>query len=373
MPILPTDIRIIIESSLAAITIVAVLGILLFSKPLHISKQPEDKVLRHLFIAVLLFAVSDLIREFQLKLDFVADDSLPGIIIFFLPDLIELYYVLLWLVFVDYTVYHRPGGIRRRVGFAGISFGILIAAQIVFYILMKRVFNEYYTMGQYTQSSMEVYAVWSWVYYVLDLIILASYMIFAWHIIRKHNKESRLPVFLRLDVFIIPFIFGVVVNLLPGVAIFTNVPCAMLSVLLTYFAVRRKYRYQDLETGYYNEKVLKYLGGYSDKRDIKGGCIIEMSVPGHEMEFMNAFPKFKPEQSLAVRMNNGSLLLFSLINSEQTFICFNDMLSDSLKAVNPDFQLFTRHWFRGKEETAVDYLDRVLGELGLAMDSQQTK
>ncbi len=363
MALIPANIRLIIEGGLAAVTALSVLGILLFSEPLRRSRETEDKLLRRLMLAVLFFAAADLLREYQLSFGLVPPESVIGNMIYFLPDLIELVYVLFWLIFVDYTVCRSPESIQRRYRFALVPFCVLIAAQIVYFILMKRVFDEYNLLGETTPQSMLLYDVWGWIYFLLDLIIAASYMFYAWHIIRVHQRESRLPLFLRLDVFIIPFVIGIITKNIPGLTLFLDVPCAMLSVLLTYLAVRRRYKYLDFETGFYNQAFLEFIGSYAKEHGYENGSVIEIDAPGHEKEFSKLFSGFKPEESLMVRMKEGVFLLISSVNSENTIKLFCDMLTEGINSQDPEIRLSFRHWIRGKGEDINSFSGRVMSEI----------
>ncbi|MCR5402331.1 MAG: hypothetical protein K6E91_00715 [Butyrivibrio sp.] len=359
MSIISYDTRYILEGSMTAVTLLAVLAILFFS-PLRKSKEQEDKILRQLFIAVLLFAATDLVREFQFAFGFVKASSPPGLIIYFLPDLMEITYILLWLIFVDYTVCKNLDSIRVRYRLIPISYCVLIALQIVYAVLMIRVFDEYEVSGEVTPASMNMYTAWGWIYYAAFLLFETGCMIYAFCVMRYHQKESRLPLFLRLDAFIIPFVIALIAKNIPGFYLHMDVICAMLSVLLTYLTVRKRYLYLDFETGFYNEAFLKFVSSYVKKQGYSGGSVIEIRVPGHEKEFADMFKKIKPEESLMIRMKDGSFLLISSVNSEIAIRCFDELLSEGARSLDPDIKISTRHWIRDKKEDIPGFTERVL-------------
>ncbi|MCR4589682.1 MAG: hypothetical protein K5668_02585 [Lachnospiraceae bacterium] len=52
----------------------------------------------------------------------------------------------------------------------------------------------------------------------------------AYRIVHYHNTERKQPLFLRLDVFIIPWIIAFIVQNIPGLYLVIDVPCAAISL-----------------------------------------------------------------------------------------------------------------------------------------------
>ncbi len=351
-----------VEIFLAIFSMFGVAGLLFFSKPLKTSNRAEDKIFRQLIWTVLLYAILDLLRRLQKKFRIVPFDTLPAHIFLFLPDFIELLYVLLWLIFVDLSVNQSPDSIKRRYHFAVVPLVVLVVLQGIGYYFLHQLHNEIVYGGGMTVQSQNMYMNWNWFYYFVDLSIVILYMGYAWYILKFHQKESKKPIFLRLDVFIIPFVMSIISKFIPNIILQIDIPCAMLSVFLTYLSMRNRYKYMDLKTGFFKEKYLDYLIKYAVKHNYEDATVIAFGREEQPEEFIELLNKCKPDRSVVVQMEDKSLLLISDYQKESVVSFFIYVLKDEMQKKKEDFKIDIRYWLWQNEDALQDFANRVLTE-----------
>ncbi len=352
-----------VEMFLAIFSMLGVGGLLYFSKPLKTSNRIEDKVFRRLIWTVLLYAVMDFLRRVQKSQFYILPfDTLPAHLVLYLPDLVELLYVLLWLIFVDLVVNKSPDSIKRRYHFAIIPLAVYLFLQGVGYFFLNRLHIELVTTGSMTTESQDLYMKWSYFYYFIGLIIVCLYMAYSFHILRHHFNENKEPVFIRLDVFILPFILGIASKFTPNFSLNIDIPCAMLSVFLTYLSMRNRYKYVDLETGFYREIYLDYLVKYAADHSYEDATIIAFGRQEQPKEFIELLNMCKPDKSIIIQMEDKSLMMVSDYQKESVISFFVYVLKDEMQKKKSDFQIDIRYWLWQNEGAIQDFIKKVMTE-----------
>lgn len=199
-------------------------------------------------------------------------------------EVLYMFIILQWLVFVDYSLYRSKDHIRRRYKHAAIPIIILAVIDIIQSFLIF-----------FTDVSLYSRAALPEILQYIKLAIELTYIVIAVVLERKHSKESREPRFLRLEAFIIPFIFGVLIR-------FYDSAMLALGIILTYAAVKRRDRYIERESGLYNGEYLEYLRTYRKDLGEKSEYGLSVKAPGHGKEMA----------ALLKSMNLTGINLFSL-------------------------------------------------------------
>ena len=184
------------------------------------------------------------------------DTFLPHISMLFeysvmlIREVLYLMIALQWLVCVDYSLYRSMDHIRRHYFHAVIPVIVITVMDIVHSYINQ---FYYYTAG-WAVEAMDLL-------FILKLMIVLGYFAAAVYLVRKHEKFKLEPRFLRLSVFIVPFLIGALFR-------FSTGPMTALGVILTYRVLKRRERYIDYGTGLYNSGYLDCISAHWDKKGI---------------------------------------------------------------------------------------------------------
>ena len=354
-----------IEICLAVITSLGVLGLLFYSKPLKLSKHPEDKMFRRLCWILLVYAVFGMLQDYQIFYKAIPYYMLPAHLLRYLPDFILLFLSMQWLVFVDLAVTHSPEGVKRRCRFVWVPLAIMVISLALGYSLLLNVHAGIQASGAIPELEDRYYTTWSWINYGIAMFIYIAYFLSAFRIVHYHNTERKQPLFLRLDVFIIPWVIALIVQNIPGIYLVIDVPCAAISLLLTYHSMRNRYRYMDYETELYNEEFLDFFESFAKKLNYSGGCAIAFTVSGDAKKFADVLMQYKPERSMAVRMKDGRFIILANLNNKSAVKCFIDLIKEAVKETDPEIEISTFNWFQERKESPESFAKRVLDSVAI--------
>ena len=250
--------------------------------------------------------------------------------------------ILQWLVFVDYSLYRSMDHIRRRYGHAVLPIIILTVFDILesVCVFMPGVNPFLHTMGKAAM-------------YYLKFFIELGYIVTAIYIVKKHDRESREPKFLRLEAFIIPFILGLLVR-------FYDSSMMALGIILTYGAVKRRDRFINHATGFYNVDFFKYLGAYRDKKKYRGESVVVLSAPENAEGMALLLNKMKPGSSSVIDKGDGKFFLFAENLRESAASMISSTFKEEAQKSDPPFTPEITVVRRREDESAAGFADRVL-------------
>ncbi len=206
--------------------------------------------------------------------------------------------ILQWLICVDYSLFYSEDHIRRQYRKAAIP------------ILIVAVFETMHSLVYYFNQNDELPIIGKWAdmgmdaLYVFKLIVEISYILQAVYMVRKYEKIKKEPSFLRLDAFIIPFVFGVLFR-------FYDASFAGYGVILTYIAMKRRDRYINFKTGLYNDKYLDYLCSYWDKKEYHGASALLMHAEENSRQFVEILSDIKIQDTFIINMSQDKFLLIT--------------------------------------------------------------
>ncbi|MBR4515497.1 MAG: hypothetical protein IKO61_11495 [Lachnospiraceae bacterium] len=275
------------------VAFVGVLLLLLFNPKLRKHKSAEDRCMFYecvLVIGILFLSIgTGLIVEFGLPMFFFNVNNISSIM-----EILYLLILVQWLVCVDYSLFRSRDHIKRRYKHAVIPVIVLVVLE-----------EAHVWVIEHVDSISEGYLdIVSGVLYYLKIVIELSYIVTAVILEKKHFKETKEPRFLRLEAFGIPFILGVLFR-------FYDASLIALGIILTYKAMKRRDRYIDGQTGFYNRDYLDYLREYRRKLgDTKeGGIYIE--AKGHRDEMAELISEIKPVNIDVFALDSDSFYLRS--------------------------------------------------------------
>ena len=332
------------ESSavLISIAIIAVLLTLILNPGLRQRRRIEDRYMFREFILVLLHLIVDLILSFPESFG----DRAADIIYHAGPTLAEFLYmlaILQWMVFVDYSLYRSEDHIKRRYKHAVLPILVIMGAEAVQDFLA-------FVVGGTDASiiSMDILQ-------IIKLIVELGYIIKAVQLVKAYERESREPRFLSLSVFIIPFILGSLFR-------FYDAAFMALGVILTYGAVRKRDRFLDHETGFYNREFLEYRGQYRDKMDFTGGNGILIDAKGNGKAMAELLKELKPADINVFSLGEDRFLLITEALRDSAAKMAMMTIKEAAEGLDPPFTPGIKSVKRGNDESAETFADRLLSE-----------
>ncbi|SCY39053.1 hypothetical protein SAMN02910292_01559 [Lachnospiraceae bacterium XBB2008] len=236
-------------------------------------------------------------------------------------EVLYMFIILQWLVFVDYSLYRSKDHIRRRYKHAAIPIIILAVIDIL------QSFLAFYTDAL-------LYG-WTTLLGILQYIKLAielTYIVIAIVLERKHSKESREPRFLRLEAFIIPFIFGVLIR-------FYDSAMLALGIILTYSAVKLRDRYIDSDSGLYNGEYLEYLRKYRKGLGESKEYGLSVEAKGHGKEMASLLKELLPAGVSVFSLGDDTFYLISETSKKSAMKMTAMMIEDSVESSDAPYDV----------------------------------
>ena len=298
------------------------LMVMIFGNPrLKKHERTEDRYLFYECIMVIVILI------LQLSLiPLVYSDSLIAYYAFIFAltvnEILYMFIILQWLVFVDYSLYRSKDHIRRRDRHAAIPLIVLAFVDILQSIAV------FYpdALMYYSWANLPSYLQY------IKLAIELAYIVIAIVLERKHSKESREPRFLRLEAFIIPFLFGVLVR-------FYDSAMLALGIILTYSAVKRRDRYIDYDSGLYNGEYLDYLRQFRKElgESKEYGLLVE--AKGHGKEMATLLKELLPAGISVFSLGEDTFYLISETSKKSAMKMTAMMIEDSVESSDAPYDV----------------------------------
>ena len=295
--------------------------VMIFRNPrLKKHERMEDRYLFYECIMVIVILI------LQLSLiPLVYSDSMIAYYVFVVAltvnEVLYMFIILQWLVFVDYILYRSKDHIRRRYKHAAFPIIILAALdtfQSVILFSGEEIFYRWYGMRNYLQ--------------IAKLVIELGYIIIAIILERKYTKEKREPRFLRLEAFIIPFIFGVIFK-------FYDSSMLALGIILTYSAVKRRDRYIDPDSGLYNGEYLEYLRQYRKGLGESKEYGLSIEAKGHGKEMVSLLKELLPTGISVFSLGDDTFYLISETSKKSALKMAAMMIVDSVESSDASYDV----------------------------------
>ena len=189
----------IVQAVLAGLASIGVLVFLALCKPLRKSKRLEDRIFKVLCLAVFAQGVLSVVSALERGLIFIPYQNFFGYALMFLPDLVFVLVVLIWLMFVDAAVNKSPDCIKRRFKYAHYPYIVMGGLLLLGYSLTWKVYDEMDTLGEASEFTMMFFRIWRESYYYIALAIIIVYLIAAFRTV-QHKRAFAQAAFHRAPV-----------------------------------------------------------------------------------------------------------------------------------------------------------------------------
>ena len=313
--------------------------IFIYDKDVRTSKRLDDKLFKRLGFTMFCLIVMDLLSHFCGDVNNKTVNTLGKILSNLIPSM-YLINCFNWLVFVDAAVYNDMERIKGRYRLASLP----IIFMIVVLGIEDLVFQQ---QGFYVQ------AFWLVVYLSGYFIISIGYIYKAYKMARTYQKEVKAPIFLRLDIFFIPWIIGFF-----GRVIDIDPLCETVGLFLTYCFIKRRYKYLDSNMVFYNENFVDYLQDYEHKVGIKTGDAIILYSSAADVLSL-ALEKRAPENSVTVRTTEDYFIVYTDIRLKSAIQVFIITLQDEAVKMQPDINIEAQYLLKNENESVKEITERL--------------
>ncbi len=322
---------------------VAVIGVILLiicNKPLRKRIRHQDKLFLNVCVLVLCQNVLDilLVPLVYVDADWAYNTFLIALIV---NEVLFLLIVLNWLVCVDYYVYRSMDHIRRRYRHALIPILVIIVLNVLYDLMLFDI------IPVSVRFDLVLYGLHS-----CELAIEIVYVIMAIRLVKKYEKERREPRFLRLNVFIIPFVLGTLFR-------FYDASFMGFGVILTYLVVRRRDDYIDFGTGLFKEKYLDYIGDHWDKKGFKEGNAILLSAPGHENTLAKILSDIKIQDCFIFILDNKCFSMLTGALRKSAVLMTEQMISEAAEESEEPFTIEFKSLRRGDGQSMKEFAAQI--------------
>ncbi len=217
-------------------------------------------------------------------------------------EIVNLVIVVLWLLFVEYTLHKSMEIIRRRYPVVMIPFyvGVLFTVMNAFGPMLMRIDVGF---G-----------------YVLDILRRLAYLIWGFYILASYvvlfreKKRKAVSEYIVVTPTVICAVIGLICYSTTGYRV-DSLGYALGLMFADYFMFRRL-GYIDKKTGFYNENYLAVLRREAKKNKIEEATVIRFKAPGDRDRLAEILKFWEPENSSIVAKDNGEFLLISEVQKK---------------------------------------------------------
>ncbi len=265
----------------------------------------------------------------------------------YIPDILFVVFALFWLMFFDYLANKSRTRVKRFFNFSILPIALLIIAAI----------GEMFAAKNIT-SDLQTYNLVYLVYSILRAVIVVAYMIVGYRTIRDFQSRRMEPLFLRLDFFIIPWLFGMVCVYVLHIT--TNSFWASISLLITYLAYKKRCRYVYRDNDAFREEFAPYFAAYVEKLHLKGECAFLIGTEGERDAISEVLDQCRPEKSFLLQRDDGTFMLYTMAKGKSIVELLEQTFRDTGQAHVPPVSLSVSHYIKNKDESSGDFIRRVI-------------
>lgn len=261
--------------------------------------------------------------------------------------------ILLWMLFVDFCVYKSQGHIKKRYPpyYILAGTGMLISG-----------FSMICTLIMLPAPSVWIFVLGIIETFIILPVIQLIFAVRAYLIVTGYQRERRPPLFLRLDVFIIPVLAGCIVgNVLQSS--FASLGFAI-GLLLTWRIQGNRSRYMDQNSGFYTQDFLRVMYDHLEKRGYLNGKGVIFSAPGRTAELVNAVKQLENDNSELFLLEDGKVLITTGEQKEEAMELIIRFVQACVLANDPPFKVRSEIIERGEGESAAVFTDRIIETAG---------
>ena len=326
----------------------AALMFILLNETVRRRVRVQDKLMFSECVLIICHNAVDIFRTFFADLIFMGTPVNAAVfyILLTLREVLFLLIVLYWMICADYSLYHSLDHIRRHYVRAALPIAVVVVLEII-----QTSVNEFFYVPGETRWIDTV----NNILFILRFLVELGYVIHAVLLVRRYERQMREPRFLRLDVFIIPFILGAVFHFFSGAL-------TAVGALLSLVVMIRRDRFTDLKTGLFNRDYLTTLGSYWDRRGFADGSAIIISSLGNGAALAGILKDMRLQDSFPVMAEPDRYLIVTGEVRPSALEMAGKMISRSALRADPPFEVSINTALRGEGQSMREFCAALLQE-----------
>ena len=326
------------------IAVMLSLGILVLAGRLRIKDRTEKRIFMSLLTNVIAMSIFYILRTLRDDRVIVFTQATAMLLETILEILINLF-TIIWMIYVDYRMFHSMTHIKRNAAVIFIPFLVLIVLDVInsFTGIMLRI-DENLVVEERPL-------------YILTDIIRIGYFIVSLVILEVHKRRDENMKFFSVLPFFVPTLFYILFYYFTPYATVTL--GLSIGIALIYVELINEQCYKDSETGFYNILYLDYLrkkaaGGRYDPQSA-----IVFRISGDSIkQSAEMIAKQLPRNCYTIRCSKDTLVTLAYVkNKSSLFMISEDVQTDMDKAGIP-IQIGIDQ--KKKTERGIVFLDRLL-------------
>ncbi len=229
--------------------------------------------------------------------------------------IVNLVIVVLWLLFVEYTLHKSMEIIHRRYPVLMLPFyaGVLFTVMNAFGSLLIMIdFGFGYVLDILRRLAFLI-----WVFY-----FLASYVVLF-----SEKKRKTVPEYIVVTPTVICAVFGLISYSATGYRV-DSLGYALGLMLADYYMFRRL-GYIDKKTGFYNEDYLKVISREAGKRKIFEATVVRFKAPEKTDKLAEILKFWEPEYSKIVVRKDGEFWVISEVLKKRVVERFISLVNEN--------------------------------------------
>ncbi len=259
-----------------------------------------------------------------------------------------------WFFLMDYIIRRDNSRIKKN----NIRAVVLVTVIIITRLIMSRI-----AIGEDNTPLSGVRDYLSWISFPLELMVVllaAAFMMHGVFRIRGYQKGRKELFGFRLDFYFYPWLVGVLLNLL--LAIDIEGLCSACSIALTYFALKKRDRCIDWDTGLFNENYLDYYDEFAREFKFVGKAALSIETANDIEELIPIVRRIVTETSFIIRRRDGRFFIVLSAAERMAVEVMKKNLQDAAHNNAIYISMVIRQFMKNSYESENEFVQRAFKE-----------
>ncbi len=272
-------------------------------------------------------------------------------------ELVLNFLIFLWILYVNYKIYHSRDSIKRNLTKFLIPIFVLMGTDVI---------NVFTGILFYYDDHVMYHTTWLAIpYYVIRYFYFFSCVIQITHHKRHYNDLK----FFEIWAFIIPVLAGgLITNLTPYSIMALGFAVALFNV---YAGIINEQSFMDTRTGFFNRYYLKYLKNDVDDESFapKSGMICRLEDPEDMTAFSELLSPLLPKKCEVVRFDEETVIMLAEISKKAAMQMMSEDVEAAVEKYNSEnsgrpLSVTIDTVFKKKKETCKGFYDMFIRRIG---------
>ena len=335
----------------AALSVAIVLVVvLLHNRREKIRENRVTSLYEALLICLMVLGIVDGIVRL-IDSNVLGQHTLP-FIVSIMPQILSSVFCLLWLMYVDYRLYHSRDYITRRL--------LVYSSPVILLTVMAVCTTVAYLVNESEETGIAAVL-------IILLLVFIRFLYIIISIIRlsQYKKQSADMRFFKISYFLIPVIVAAILDI--SLPYSFSVVGYAIGISLLYFPVALERRYMDDETGFYNERYIELISRLVQKGKYPMGSVMYFDSDGapNISELSYILRDQVPKSCECVRYKPNGIMVISGITDPSPLHMVTEDVCISVEERNRDtdkgkINIKTSYKVRKMDESVREFMDRTI-------------